>query len=133
MQGRNSAALVRGSGETVGCDLVLSECPDDSPVTQNIHEDMILAPGPNVLAPVELWFDEDTETAGGNQSRSDLFSDDNPEPVNNLDIWVSDKAEFPLCTPLEDSNDIWGTSQSTTLDVCPHCLPFRALLMRDNR
>ncbi|KAI1789566.1 hypothetical protein LXA43DRAFT_557025 [Ganoderma leucocontextum] len=132
-KGLHAASLRGGSGKTVDSDLVLSKCLGDSPMVQNVHADMLLGIGLDARVPVELWFDEDAETIGGSHTDSDVIYDDNPGLVNNIDIWVSDEAEFPPCTPLEDSDDMWGSSQSTTLDVCPRCLPLRALLMHDYR
>lgn len=102
------------------CDLVLSECLGSSPVVRDIP---ILGIGLDARVPAELWFDDDAETVGESQKDSDVFYDDNPGLVNTIDTQVSDEAEFLTCTPLEDCDDIWGSSQSTTLDVCPRCLP----------
>ncbi len=104
-------------------------------MAENIHAVMPLDIGLDARVPTELWFGEDTETVGVSQADSDLFYDDIPGLVNNINIWVSDEAEFPLRTPLEDTHDnnMWGSSQCTTLDVCPRCLPLRALLMHDCR
>ncbi|PIL22594.1 hypothetical protein GSI_15283 [Ganoderma sinense ZZ0214-1] len=115
-KGLHSVSLGGGPGETADCEFVLWECLDDCPMAQNVHENMLLGIGLDARVPAELWLDEDAETVGGSQTDSDLLYDDNSSLVNNIDIRVSDKAGFLPYTPLEDSDDMWGSSQSTTLD-----------------
>ncbi|RPD77761.1 hypothetical protein L226DRAFT_331294 [Lentinus tigrinus ALCF2SS1-7] len=111
---KGTAAAGLGQGKGHDDDFQLSDCRPTSPMTFDPQWD---DHGQVARDRVELRFDEDTETVDGSQDRDVLF--DGSSDLDDVDLWVSDEAEsfHAISPPLEDVDDLWGSSQST-LDVC---------------
>ena len=133
MQGCCSVFPGRSSGKAVDKDdFALSECPDLSSAYPDHNDNQVPCVKTSSQFQPDLWFDEDSETIGGSQESNDTFADDDSS-LADIDVWISDEAESLVYTPLEDSDDRWDSSQSTTLDVCARCLLPRAMLIHDYR